>query len=145
MSVLTRKTFIEGASAFGLGRWRLFAMPFGWKHGGKPNLVFGVLADTHFRMDSESIQLVRSEKVQRLMNAAAPIVWSAGNAKAGAMLAGAAASGFTMFRNVLSMKERPKYDAVNLVEVGGANQIWIPREDYAFVADFLRQHLKGRP
>jgi predicted phosphodiesterase len=27
----------------------LFAAPKGWKHGGKPNLVFGVLSDTHLR------------------------------------------------------------------------------------------------
>ena len=25
----------------------LFAAPSGWKHGGQPNLVFGVLSDTH--------------------------------------------------------------------------------------------------
>ena len=30
----------------------MFAAPSGWKHGGKPNLVFGVLSDTHFRTDS---------------------------------------------------------------------------------------------
>ena len=27
----------------------LFAAPKGWKHGGKPNLVFGVVSDTHLR------------------------------------------------------------------------------------------------
>ena len=48
---VTRLEFIKGAlvslgfGAFG-GR-RLFASPPGWKHGGKPNLVFGVLSDTH--------------------------------------------------------------------------------------------------
>ena len=50
---MNRREFLASASAFGLGGWRLFAAPSGWKHGGKPNLVFGVLADTHFRMDSE--------------------------------------------------------------------------------------------
>ena len=49
----TRLGFIQGALAslsFGtLFGGRLFAAPPGWKHGGKPNLVFGVLADTHLR------------------------------------------------------------------------------------------------
>ena len=48
MSV-SRREFLSGAAAFGLGGWRLFAAPPGWKHGGKPNLVFGVVSDTHLR------------------------------------------------------------------------------------------------
>ena len=46
---MTRRDFLLGAAAFGLGGWRLFAMPPGWKHGGKPNLVLGVVSDTHLR------------------------------------------------------------------------------------------------
>ena len=45
----SRRAFLAGAAAFGLGGWRLFAAPPGWKHGGKPNLVFGVVSDTHLR------------------------------------------------------------------------------------------------
>ena len=45
----SRRAFLAGAAAFGLGGWRLFAAPLGWKHGGKPNLVFGVVSDTHLR------------------------------------------------------------------------------------------------
>ena len=54
MGVLTRKTFIEGASAFALtfGR-RMFAAPSGWIPPKKPNLVFGVLADTHLRISRD--------------------------------------------------------------------------------------------
>ena len=44
---VSRREFLFGAAALGLGGWRLFAAPLGWKHGGKPNLVFGVLSDTH--------------------------------------------------------------------------------------------------
>ena len=46
---MTRREFLKGAlvslgfGAFG-GR-RLFAAPLGWKHGGTPNLVFGVVSD----------------------------------------------------------------------------------------------------
>ena len=47
---ISRREFLKGgAAAFGLGGWRLFAMPPGWKHGGKPNLVLGVVSDTHLR------------------------------------------------------------------------------------------------
>ena len=53
----TRLEFIEGALTsfcFGaLGGGRLFAMPFGWKHGGRPNLVFGVVSDTHIRTNHQ--------------------------------------------------------------------------------------------
>ena len=45
----SRRDFLCGAAAFGLGGWRLFAAPSGWKHGGTPNLVFGVVSDTHLR------------------------------------------------------------------------------------------------
>ena len=58
----SRRAFLAGAAAFGLGGWRLFAAPPGWKHGGKPNLVFGVLADTHFRMDSEWRRGIKTDR-----------------------------------------------------------------------------------
>lgn len=46
---MTRREFIgDGFAAFAsLFCGRLFAAPLGWKHGGKPNLVFGVISDTH--------------------------------------------------------------------------------------------------
>ena len=60
---ISRREFLSGALAFGgLGGWRLFAAPSGWKHGGKPNLVFGVLADTHFRMDSEWRRGIKTDR-----------------------------------------------------------------------------------
>ena len=55
---VTRLEFIKGAlvslgfGAFG-GR-RLFAAPLGWKHGGTPNVVFGVVSDTHLRTGVKS-------------------------------------------------------------------------------------------
>ncbi len=45
----TRRGFLAGSAAFALGGWRLYAAPPGWKHGGKPNLVLGVVSDTHLR------------------------------------------------------------------------------------------------
>ena len=51
--LLSRREFlINGVAAFGsLFVNRLFAAPLGWKHGGTPNLVFGVVSDTHIRTD----------------------------------------------------------------------------------------------
>ena len=46
----SRREFLSGAAAFGLGGWRLFAAPPGWKPHSNPNIVFGVLADTHLRI-----------------------------------------------------------------------------------------------
>ncbi len=50
MDVSRRGFLVGGVAAFGslFGR-RLFAAPPGWKHGGIPNLVFGVVSDTHLR------------------------------------------------------------------------------------------------
>ena len=45
----SRREFLLGAAGFGLGGWRLFAAPPGWKRVGNPNLVFGVISDTHLR------------------------------------------------------------------------------------------------
>ena len=47
--ICSRREFFAGASAFALGAGRLFAAPPGWKPSKKPNLVFGVISDTHLR------------------------------------------------------------------------------------------------
>ena len=49
---ITRREFLFGATAFGLGGWRLFAVPPGWKPPRNPNLVFGVISDTHLRTEA---------------------------------------------------------------------------------------------
>ena len=45
----SRREFVSGASAFALGARGLFAAPPGWKPSKKPNLVLGVISDTHMR------------------------------------------------------------------------------------------------
>ena len=45
----SRRDFFSGASAFALCAGRLFAAPPGWKPSKKPNLVLGVISDTHIR------------------------------------------------------------------------------------------------
>lgn len=49
MNRMLRRDFLRGAAAFGLGGWRIFAAPPGWRPEGKPELVFGVVSDTHLR------------------------------------------------------------------------------------------------
>ena len=50
---VSRQDFLRGiAASLGLGAfggWRIFAAPPGWKPPHKPNLVFGVISDTHLR------------------------------------------------------------------------------------------------
>ena len=50
---VNRRDFIGGTLAVlgfsALPGGLIFAAPPGWKHGGKPNLVFGVVSDTHLR------------------------------------------------------------------------------------------------
>ena len=49
---MTRRDFLKDTVAFGFAALPggfLFVAPKGWKHGGKPNLVFGVISDTHLR------------------------------------------------------------------------------------------------
>ena len=52
---MTRREFIgDGFAAFAsLFGGRLFAAPLGWKHDGKPNLVVGVISDTHLRTTTD--------------------------------------------------------------------------------------------
>ena len=48
MNHISRREFLFGAAALGLGGYgRLFAVPQLWKPGRTPNLVFGVISDTH--------------------------------------------------------------------------------------------------
>lgn len=55
--VCSRREFFAGASAFALGAGRLFAAPPGWKPSKKPNLVLGVISDTHLRTMPTSGQI----------------------------------------------------------------------------------------
>ena len=52
-ATISRREFLKGGLATlgfaALPGGFLFAAPSSWKHGGKPNLVFGVVSDTHLR------------------------------------------------------------------------------------------------
>ena len=58
MDVSRRGFLVGGAAAFGsLFGGRLFAAPPGWKHGGRPNLVFGIVSDTHLRTARDGLSV----------------------------------------------------------------------------------------
>lgn len=63
---LPRRDFLKcSLSALGfaaLGGGPLLSAPLGWKHRGKANLVFGVLADTHFRADGDWRRGLKSDR-----------------------------------------------------------------------------------
>lgn len=48
---ISRRAFLSGGAAtlLSLDGLPVFAAPKGWKHGKKPNLVFGILSDTHLQ------------------------------------------------------------------------------------------------
>ena len=102
-----------------------------------------------FEMNDESVLLVRKESTERMMQNMALITMMAGRAAgkpvrglaSGAAIQTGAASGLTFFREVRSMKERPRYDAFNLRSLTGGNQIWVGPEDYAFVRDYVRSRI----
>ena len=102
-----------------------------------------------FEMNDEAVLLVRKESTERMMQNMALITMMAGRAAgkpvrglaSGAAIQTGAASGLTFFREVRSMKERPRYDAFNLRSLTGGNQIWVGPEDYAFVRDYVRSRI----
>ena len=61
-----RRDFLKGSlSALGfsaLGGGRVFAVPPDWKPQKRPNIVFGVLADTHFRTDGQWRLGIKSDR-----------------------------------------------------------------------------------
>ena len=105
-----------------------------------------------FAMNEEAIMLVRKKSTQNMLNVIPLITMSAGMASGkglrgfatGMSQHAGASSGLTYFRDVRSMRERPQYDAFNLRELVGANQIWVNPEDYDFVRDFIKSRIPER-
>ena len=70
---LTRGEFVKGSMAL-LGFLALpwtpvFAAPVGWKPQGKPNLVLGILSDTHLMVEWDGKSLYRSMTLDSIRNA----------------------------------------------------------------------------
>ena len=68
----SRRSFLSGALAsFGAGAvgGRVFAAPPGWKPPKKPNLVFGILSDTHLMVEWDGKSLYRTMSFSYIRNA----------------------------------------------------------------------------
>ena len=89
-----------------------------------------------FEMDEDVIQLVRKTSTQRMMDVTAGLATLA-DVRVGHSLQSSADSGRTRFDCVRAVTEHPEYNALNLRGIASANQIWIPKEDYEFVRDFI--------
>ena len=96
-----------------------------------------------FEMDENAIVLIRKESTQRFMNLVSDAAVMM-DRRVGHNLQSAAQSGYTEYKQVRAMTPRPQYDAINLRELTGANQIWIPREDYDFVREYIWTHLTDK-
>lgn len=92
----------------------------------------------HFEMNEETIALVHKPETQRLMHGIAVAALLTGS---GTALSAAASSGRTSFSIVRRMKEFPEWDVLTLQSFLAGNQIWIPKEDYSFVRDFISSHV----
>ena len=69
---VSRRNFLSGALvSFGVGAlgWRVFAAPPGWKPPKKPNLVFGILSDTHLMVEWDGKSLYRTMSFSYVRNA----------------------------------------------------------------------------
>ena len=102
-----------------------------------------------FEMNDDAVMLIRKASTTNMMNSMAMITMltSAAAGKpmrgvaSGASMSAAASSGLTWFKHVKGMKEYPQYDAVSLRSTDGPNQIWIPKEDFIFVKDFIKSRM----
>lgn len=70
---ISRLDFLRGILAslgfYALGGGPLFAAPPGWRGGGKPNLVFGVVSDMHLKTSHSGKGLGRSWPTKYLESA----------------------------------------------------------------------------
>ena len=98
-----------------------------------------------FEMDENKIVLVRTAETEKRNRALATVATVAGIAagqrnkayRVGATLRAADSVGKTAFPDITRIRLFPDDDVIDLWEWFGMNQIYVPREDYAFVRDFI--------
>ncbi len=98
-----------------------------------------VLHDTYtlgYEMDEEAILLVYTPGMQRYMNALGTIALSTG-VPAGRTIHLASRPDAVRLRSIGSLREHPERDMISIRSWITFLQIWVPREDYAFVRDYL--------
>ena len=96
-------------------------------------------------MDENKIVLVRTAETENRNRALATVATVAGIAagqrnkayRVGATLRAADSVGKTAFPDITRIRLFPDDDVIDLWEWFGMNQIYVPREDYALVRDFI--------
>ena len=107
--------------------------------------VMGGVCRLRYEMDESAVALVRRSGSMDAVNALGVIAILAGLAsnqpdvalQAGSTLAVANNTGTTRFDAVRRVKVLPAFDLLDLREWFGMNQIYVPREDYEYVRDFI--------
>lgn len=93
-----------------------------------------------FEMDDSAVSLIAPAggaalDALSIIGAAASV--ASGEQMPAASLSSRSANGNTPFRGVRKVKLSEKYDVINLRSIGGMNQIYVGKEDYPFVCDFI--------
>lgn len=106
-----------------------------------------------FQMDESAVALVQSagtKRRNRTLGVIATVVGLAAAKRPGEVLrvtstlAMANAVGTTAFSSVTRVKLHPEDDVIDLREWFGLNQIYVGREDYAFVRDFILERVREK-
>ena len=105
-----------------------------------------------FEMDENAVALVQSAATRDRNSALATVATLAGIAagKSGeafrlsSTLNAVNAVGTTAFSVITRVKTCPEDDVIDLREWFGMNQIYVNREDYAFVLDFIRERISEK-
>lgn len=103
----------------------------------------------YFQMDESAVALVRRPGTMEALNTLGLLVGVAGLVagkpgealRAGSTLAVANSSGVSRFENARRLKTVEKYDLLDLREFFGMNQIYVPKEDYEAVRDFMLERM----
>ena len=98
-----------------------------------------------FEMDERTIALIPSTATKQRNHSLATIARIAGMAagqrnkayRVSSTLGAVGSAGKTAFADVTRIRQYPDDDVIDLREWFGMNQIYVPKEDYAFVRDFM--------
>lgn len=102
-----------------------------------------------YQMDESAVTLMHDRKKMDKLNAFGTAVAVVGLAigkpgdsmRIGSTLAIMNNTGTSRFESTRRVKILPEFDLFDLREWFGMNQIFVPREDYAFVKDFILEHI----
>ncbi len=102
-----------------------------------------------YQMDESAVALVRDPGKMKAMNTFGAVVAAVGLAvgktgdamRLGSTLAAANSAGTSRFESIHRVRILPELDLLDLREWFSMNQVFVPKEDYAFVRDFILARL----